>query len=386
MPLRALEMLSTEERDTLLQCWQGTVTAKPEVSQLQGFFEVQAKANPEATALVWEETELTYGELNAQANQLAQYLRAQNQGVGDYVGVYLSRGPALAIAILATLKAGCAYVPLDPSYPLSRLDFVIADTGLDMLLTESALSGRLTLSEHVHPILLDEASVKTAIQAASNEQPVLLPQQQAGALAYIIYTSGSTGQPKGVMIRHSNAMALMDWSRRYFSAAELSSVLACTSVNFDLSVFELFAPLSTGGRVVMVDNILSLLTARPEVSLINTVPSGIKTLLSEGLPELTMTVCLAGEPLPMATVNQLHHDYSLTRVVNLYGPSEDTTYSTASAFDGVITAEPDIGYPIDNTKAYVIGIDQQLSPLGAVGELYIGGAGLAQGYLNRPDL
>jgi amino acid adenylation domain-containing protein len=207
--------------------------------------------------------------------------------------------------------------------------------------------------------------------------------------AYIIYTSGSTGRPKGVLISHHNALALLAWAQRAFSSAELAGVMAATSLCFDLSIFELFVPLSFGGTVILADNALALaqLEARAAITLLNTVPSALAELLrAQALPQTLRTVNLAGEALPQALVAQLHTQLPHVRICNLYGPSEDTTYSTWAELARDETRQPPIGRPISNTTAYVLDYHGQPTPIGVIGELYLGGAGLARGYLGRPEL
>jgi amino acid adenylation domain-containing protein len=206
------------------------------------------------------------------------------------------------------------------------------------------------------------------------------------SLAYVIYTSGSTGRPKGVAIQHSSAVALLAWANEVFTAEEFKGVLASTSICFDLSIFEIFAPLSSGGRVIIVADALRLpaLESAAAVTLLNTVPSAAAELLrSNGLPKTLRTVNLAGEPLSTSLVRQLY-DFGIKRVFDLYGPTEDTTYSTFALRAG--TGQATIGRPVSNTKTFVLDRNLQPVPVGVPGELYLGGEGLARGYLNRSEL
>jgi amino acid adenylation domain-containing protein len=208
-------------------------------------------------------------------------------------------------------------------------------------------------------------------------------------LGYIIYTSGSTGRPKGVALTHRGAVTLLRWAREVYSAQELSRVLAATSVCFDLSIFEIFLPLSVGGAVVLADNALAIMNLGEAagVTLVNTVPSAMTELLRlKGLPGSVTTVNLAGEPLPRKLVDQLYATGSVTGVYNLYGPSEDTTYSTFALVPAGETRAPTIGRPIANTQAYILDERLEPVPIGIPGELYLGGAGLARGYHARPEL
>ena len=206
-------------------------------------------------------------------------------------------------------------------------------------------------------------------------------------LAYVIYTSGSSGVPKGVAIEHRNAVAFLYWAKRVFSAEQLAGVLASTSICFDLSVFEIFAPLSWGGKVILAPNVLALhdSAALGKVTLINTVPSALEELLDlGGLPASTRTVNLAGESLKTELVRRIYDTGQVEKVYDLYGPSETTTYSTFALrrSEGKAT----IGRPIANTKIYLLDGALQPVPIGVTGEIFIGGAGVARGYLNRPEL
>ena len=208
-------------------------------------------------------------------------------------------------------------------------------------------------------------------------------------LAYLIYTSGSTGRPKGVAITHQSAVAFISWAQTVFEPGELAGVLAATSITFDLSVFELFAPLACGGSVVLVDNALALPAAgaAQQVTLVNTVPSAMAELVAEGgLPASLRTVNLAGEPLARGLVEQLAERLPAARILNLYGPSEDTTYSTCAVIASWLPQAPAIGRPIDGTRAYLLDRHLRPVPVGVPGEIALAGSGLARGYLGRPEL
>jgi amino acid adenylation domain-containing protein len=215
------------------------------------------------------------------------------------------------------------------------------------------------------------------------------PSPSPSNLAYLIYTSGSTGRPKGVAIEHRSATAFVHWAREWFSDEELAGVFASTSINFDLSIFELFVPLAFGGRVILGENALALAgsPAAAEVTLVNTVPSAIAELLRLGaVPPSVRTVNLAGEPLRGTLVERLYALGTVERVLNLYGPSEDTTYSTFTLVPRGAAGEPTIGRAVAGSRAYVLDRALEPCPPGVPGELYLGGAGLARGYLHRPEL
>ena len=304
------------------------------------------------------------------------------------VGLCLDRSPELVIAMLATQLAGAAYAPLDPTYPRERLAFILEDTAARVVVTREGLEERLPQSSAVrvlmdisgpHPLTPSPEGGRGGTGSHSPCQP--------DALAYLIYTSGSTGRPKGVAISHRSALALIDGLAPVFP--DLEGVLASTSINFDLSVFELFGTLVRGGTVVLATDVLALPEhpARDRVRLVNTVPSAMAELVRTGvLPDGLKTVNLAGEPLRRALVDGIHAVAPTARVLNLYGPSEDTTYSTWTEARRDSTAEPTIGRPVPGTVAHVVDRRGHPVPLGSVGELVLGGMGLARGYLARPAL
>ncbi|HYH44949.1 MAG TPA: amino acid adenylation domain-containing protein, partial [Thermoanaerobaculia bacterium] len=355
--------------------------AAPLAACLHDLVAAQAARTPEATALVAGRERLTYRDLDLRAGELARRLAALGVGPEVRVGVCLSRSPSLVVALLGILKSGGAYVPLDPNYPRERLGFMLEDADAAVLITETALASRLPTSR-ARVLVLDGEPDRREEEA----EPILaLP----GNLAYLIYTSGSTGRPKAVAIEHRSAVAFIHWAHEVFTPAELASVLASTSISFDLSVFELFVPLACGGQVVLADNVLELpeLPAAGEVTLINSVPSAVSALLElvQALPDRVRTVNLAGEPLK-GSLAQALYAIGAERVRNLYGPSEDTTYST---FETVVRGnrrEPAIGRPIAGTWARLLDRHLELVPVGVPGEIYLGGAGLARGYLGRPEL
>ncbi len=381
--LTDLPLLSAVEQQTILIDWNQTERDYPKDDCIHQLFEAQAKKTPEAIALTQSQTALTYADLNCQANRLANYLRSLDVGCETRVGVCMDRSCQMVVALLAILKAGGTYVPLDPAYPGERLVFIVEDANIPILLTQGE---KVDLDTH-HPLHVIDLDQLSDLTGTENLEPLSTPNH----LAYVIYTSGSTGRPKGVAIEHRSTVTLLHWAKEQFSVEELSGVLAATSICFDLSVFELFVPLSWGGRIVLVENALALpdLSVVTNVSLINTVPSVLNQLLKVGaLPTSVQTVNLAGEALPGTLVQQLQQLPHIQHIYNLYGPSEDTTYSTCAALNNeTVSAAPvPIGRPIANTQAYVLDRYQQPVPVGVVGELYLGGAGLARGYLNRSEL
>ncbi|HKI01749.1 MAG TPA: amino acid adenylation domain-containing protein [Thermoanaerobaculia bacterium] len=364
--LSELPWLSAAERRQVLLDGGAGDTAGAADTSLNGLIAAQAARTPDAVAVVHGGLALTYGALERRAARLARHLRALGVGPEERAGVCLERGLDLVVALLAVLKAGGAYVPLDPAYPAERRDFMAEDSGARVVLTPERL-------------LRDAAAI-----AAQDDGP--LPELAApGNLAYVIYTSGSTGRPKGVAIEHRSAVALARWARAAFSDEELSAVLASTSVCFDVSVFELFVPLAWGGRVIVVENALDL-AAAGEVKVLTTVPSAMAELVrQDALPASVRTVGLGGEPVPAALAERIFARRPDLRLLNLYGPSEDTTYSTVALL-APGSGEPGIGRPVTGTRGYVLDERMEPVPAGVPGELFLGGEGLSRGYLGRPDL
>jgi amino acid adenylation domain-containing protein len=383
-PLTELPLLSTWERHQVLsEANDGSDVDLP-WSTLHEGFERQARKTPSAVALIDKDRRLTYQELDARASALAEELRRRGAGPESVVAVKLPRTAELIVALLGVLKAGAAYLPLDPAYPEERIAFMLADAGAGVVLEPSP------------PAPLPQAGEGCRLEGISispdTANPLPSPACGRGAggeghLAYLIYTSGSTGRPKGVAIEHAAAVRLVEWAGQAFAPDELRGVLAATSVNFDLSIFEIFVPLSYGGAVILAENALALpeLPARHEVTLINTVPSAVAGLLEMGpLPASVRTVNLAGEPLRRSLADKVIA--AGVKLWDLYGPSEDTTYSTGAVVAAGNPFEPLIGWPLAGSRAYVLDRGFRPLPLGVPGELCLGGGGLARGYLGRPAL
>lgn len=378
-----LPILREPEQHQMLIAWNDTVANYPKDQCLHQLFEAQVALTPEAIAALFEDKHLTYHELNSRANQLAHYLQKLGVGPETLVGICTERSLDMVVALLAVLKAGGAYVPLDPAYPKDRLAFTLEDAQVQVLLTKQSLV------KHLPQYISKLISLDTDWEVIAQEHDEnLVSETMQENLAYVIYTSGSTGRPKGVAIAHRSVVAFVVWAQSVFSSEDLAGVLASTSICFDLSVFELFVTLSSGGTVILAENVLYLpnLAAKEQVTLINTVPSAMTELLrTNSLPSSIRTVNLAGEPLHSTLVQQIYRQNTVKRVFNLYGPSEDTTYSTYALVENE-ESEPSIGRPISNTQVYILDAHLQPVPIGVAGELYIGGDGLAVGYLHHPEL
>jgi len=387
--LSELPLLSDEERQTILIDWNQTQRDYPSEACIHELFEAQVERTPEAIALTDGTKSLTYTELNIKANQLAHHLRTlgiqPSPEKTQTVGICMARACDMVVSLLAILKAGATYVPLDPAYPAERLTFIAEDARIQLLITK----GKETLFEASDSLQIVDIESTPSDLPIDNLEALVTP----NSLAYVIYTSGSTGHPKGVAIEHRSTVTLLHWAKEQFSQDDLSGVLASTSICFDLSVFEIFSPLSWGGRTIVVENALAItkLSESAKVSLVNTVPSVLSQLLKMGqLPLSVQTVNLAGEALPISLVQKLQQLEHIQKIYNLYGPSEDTTYSTCAPLHdqqfSMADARVPIGKPIANTQAYVLDRHQQPVPVGVSGELYLGGSGLARGYLNQSEL
>ena len=391
--LSDLAGLPAAERHQLLVEWSEVAAPPPPIACLHELIAAQAARTPGATAVDCGGERLSYRDLDQLAARLARRLHAAGVGPDTTVAVLMDRSLELVVALSGVLAAGGAYVPLDPAWPRERLDLMLADCGAAVLLTQEWLADRLdTAGRNV--ICLDgswEALAEAGAAAigepagrggaAATGAPAAEPRH----LAYVIYTSGSTGRPKGVAVTHASAAALLAWAAAAFSAAELRRVLAATSICFDLSVFEIFLPLTRGGTVVLVDSVLDLLTLTGEsVTLVDTVPSAVAELVGlAGLPPEVRTVNLAGEPIPPGLAAQIHAQPGVSRLLNLYGPTESTVYATWAEVARGDTAAV-IGRPIPGTRALVLDAAGDPVPLGVAGELYLGGRGLARGYFRAP--
>ena len=390
-PLWRLEILCERERTQLLAAWNRTNSEYPSDKCVHELFEKQAQKTPNATAVVCGVDSLTYVELNERANQLAHRLIKLNVGPETRVGIFLKRSLDLPCVLLGVLKAGGCYLPLDPEYPQTRLSEMLSDAAPLVVISSEALAMRLPANVKV--LLYDATDVKSALHQEPAWNPANADRNVAlrsSNTAYVIYTSGSTGMPKGVAICHANVSNLLSWAVSTLGAERLSRVLATTSLNFDVSVFEIFAPLLAGGATEIVRDLLALVEPPRRVwktSLISAVPSVFSMLLERGLRvEDVSTIVFAGEALSAKLVQQTRAALPRCGIADFYGPTETTVYVTAWHSDGGADASASIGSPIWNTRVYVLDSRFQPVPIGVAGELYVTGAGLGRGYVNRPGL
>lgn len=382
-----VDFITDEEQKLLSTFSNGKVVPLPESNgTIHEQVEAQCLNTPDLPAVWFEDKVLTYGQVNDLSNQIANYLIDQMQiGRGDLVGMMVSRTEKVPVILLGILKAGASYVPLDPDYPKDRITFMMEDTQMKLLITDDAVAKMEILNGQAskYQILNIDRSLDK-IEAGSVKSPGRI--SEPTDRAYVIYTSGTTGRPKGVSLRHENAVALINWSKNEFSATEFDVTYAPTSYCFDLSVFEMFYTLSTGKQLRILNSGLDIprWVEQDQNILINTVPSVVQALLSERI-DLTNVKALnmAGEAIPQSTIDQL--DLVNMEVRNLYGPSEYATYSTCHRF----SANDDkvlIGEPLHNTQVLILDEYLNLRPIGVVGEVYITGPHLSEGYINRPEL
>ena len=386
-PIADYHIIPVHERRQVLETWNRTGKIRPPQASVQQHILARAEQMPDRTALVWDLQDrdrlgqFSYEYLDRQSAALAAELSRLGAGPDRPVAICCGRTPGLITAILAVLRTGSAYLPLDPSYPEHRLAATMADAKVGIIVTETATENALPKTPAT-AVLADR-------ERAGSPPESHCTATQADHLSHIIYTSGSTGRPKGVAIRHGATAILAAWMGAAFERTAFTSVFASTSICFDLSVFEILGVLVQGGKIVLGENALHLADhpARHEVRLINTVPSAMRELLRiEAVPAAVRVVNLAGEPLRGSLVRQIYRETSVQRVLNLYGPSEDTTYTTFTHIDPRASREPTIGRPIAQTRVYLVDRRGFPVPIGVPGELWISGSGLARGYLGRPAM
>jgi amino acid adenylation domain-containing protein len=390
-PLSALPLLMEAERHRLLVAWNNTQADYCVDQCLHHLIEVQVKRTPEAIAVVYRDKQLTYRELNQQANQLAHYLKKQGVGPEVLVGICVERSVEMVVGLLGILKAGGAYVPLDPAYPQERLAFMLADAQVHMLLTQERLIAGLPV-HGMRVICLDANWETLAREGLENPVNRTTPENSA----YVIYTSGSTGKPKGVIIPHRGICNRLLWMQAAYQLTATDGVLQKTPFSFDVSVWEFFWPLMTGARLVVArpaghqeSAYLVELIARQQITTLHFVPSMLRVFLEEPGVEachsLKRVIC-SGEALPYELQERFFARLGAT-LHNLYGPTEASVDVTFWACHRQSTRHiVPIGSPIANTHMYVLDPHLQPVPIGVPGELYIGGVGLARGYLNHPEL
>ena len=342
----------------------------------------QAEQAPTCIAVRHQQKSLTYGELGERADRLAHALIAAGVTRQTLVGISMSRSVDMVVAVLGILKAGGAFVPLDPAYPKARLALMLEDSRASVIVSERGVASQLP-AHNATLLLLDELDLSrfpgTAPQVAS------MPSD----LAYCVYTSGSTGRPKGVMIEHGSLLSFIAWTSSRFTADQLSCVLASSSLSFDVSYFEIFAPLAVGGSLYLVNTILDLLFEPPRAPIrtMSTVASALAELVRmRAIPQSVTTILQAGEYLPASLARDIYQTSNVHELINLCGGTEDTIYSVSYVVPKNVPEDPPIGKPFLDRYAYILDEDRQPVGVGQPGEIYYGGSGVARGYINRPEL
>ena len=402
--LRALEVLPPDERQQVLELWSGAEPAgagetgidagTAPACCLHDSFEVHAARNPDAPALIQGTSSLSYGELNRRANRLAHHLIALGLGRDERVAIYLERGFDALIGMLAVLKAGGAYVPVDPAYPLERVQYMLADAAPRAVLTHRALRTNLPLDLPA-VLALDEADL--AADGAETDPDRAVLALQPHHLAYVIYTSGSTGQPKGVMIEHRQATALLSGLEDCYRLDASDRVLQFASLSFDASIEECFGALCNGAALVLRDDewVADAATfwrhCREHRLTVLSLPTAFWHQLGVsgfgGIPDSVRLVVIGGEKAkPELLARWFHYGSHRPQLINSYGPTETTVDATIQ----IVTDDPArhhaIGRPLRHVRAYILDMHRQPVPVGVAGELYLGGAQVARGYLGRPEL
>ncbi len=389
-PLAKLPLLPPREAARVLAACSGPGLSVNRVGGCHAAFEIQAATNANAAALVCGDTRLSYRELNRSANGLARKLRALGAKRGKRVGICLERSPEMVIAALAVLKAGAAYVPLDPAYPSARLAMMLIDADPVVLVTAAKIAA--TLPPHAARVLQVDAGVHSADADANLDPPA-----SDADIAYVIYTSGSTGMPKGVLVTHGGVCNHLAWRNSYFPVKRSDRCLQSASLSFDDSVWEILEPLSAGACLVLTrprfeydSAYLVRLMAEQQISVACFVPSLLRAIIEESqiascssLRRLTT----GGEGLSVSLQRRVRERLPAAEFYNGYGTTEATIASVYwKCVDVPGQSVVPIGRPIANTQVYVLDHQRQLVPWGTLGEIYIGGAGVARGYLNRPEL
>ncbi|MBN3525209.1 amino acid adenylation domain-containing protein [Paenibacillus apiarius] len=402
-----LDILTLEERHSILQEWSAPVTATRQ-GTLPELFEAQAARSPEAVSVVYERDSLSYEELNIRANRLAHLLIAEGVGPEQIVALALPRSVEMVVGVLAVLKAGAAYLPLDPDYPVERLAYMLEDADPVCMITNTHVCGKLPDTGSLPRIVLDEAGIGERLRQYSPANPS--DHERRGRLsplspAYIIYTSGSTGKPKGVLIPHQNVVRLFAATEHWFQFDSDDVWTLFHSYAFDFSVWEIWGPLLHGGRLVVVPHTISRspgeflqLLSQEGVTVLNQTPSAFYQLMQADRehPELGQTLSLryvifGGEALELGRLEdwyERHPDHA-PRLINMYGITETTVHVSYNELDrnsAALGANSLIGGPIPDLRVYVLDDALQPAPPGVTGEMYVAGAGLARGYWGRPGL
>ncbi len=391
--LDSLNMLPTEERELILNEWNSTTAEFDDTELVHDLLSRTAEKSRDSVAVVYQQQSLTYAQLNARSNQLAHYLIDKGVKPDMLVGLCLERSIELIVCIWGIIKAGGAYLPIDPDYPEDRIDYIVSNSKIHLVLTDSTTAANLNALAQVDKVLIDKD--RPRIDKSDIDDPIVAIEPDH--LIYCIYTSGSTGKPKGVLIKHSSYLNHMLWMQNCFDISAKDKVLLKTPLSFDASAWEWSLPALLGATLVVAepsghrdsDYLLDVIE-KEKITVLQAVPSLLKLLLEDSenkkLQNLRYVFC-GGEALS-PQVCQTFGELGLPGVLcNLYGPTEATIDSTywICGKDNSISKVP-IGRPVDNAKIYILDRHRNIAPIGVIGEIYIGGAGLARGYHNRVDL
>ncbi|OXB20714.1 hypothetical protein B0A71_06650, partial [Flavobacterium tructae] len=390
-PISNLSMLTQAEEHQLLNVFNNTAAAYPSDKTIVDLFKEQVKQTPNAVAVVYEDEELTYKELDQRSNQLAHYLREQGVKPDALVGICLERSLEMLIGILGILKSGGAYVPIDPEYPADRIAYMLKDAGIDLVVSSQTSCN--VINKELSVLCLDKDWELISGYPTTALSTVLT----ASNLAYVIYTSGSTGTPKGVMNEHSGIVNRLLWTQSHYQLKSDDAILQKTSFSFDVSVWEFLWAISCGARLVFAKpeghkdvEYLKHIIEKENITTIHFVPSMLRVFLEDinlgDCKSLKQVLC-SGEALQVDQVLLFKEKFRNVRLDNLYGPTEaaiDVSSWEVPLED--VLSQVLIGKPVANTSLYVLDHQNQLVPIGVIGELCIGGAQVARGYLNKEEL
>ncbi|MFD4562479.1 amino acid adenylation domain-containing protein, partial [Streptomyces sp. NPDC058469] len=379
-----LTVAGTEERDRLVRQGSGVIDALPDVDGVHELIAARAVAGPDAVAVVSDGVVLTYGGLMARANRLAHHLRGLGVEAESVVGLCLPRGVDMVVAMVAVWQAGAAYLPLDPEYPLERLEFMLADSGARVLIGDRSVAGVAERLSVESVVWLDDPAVTEGLPTTAREVDV-----QAGQLAYVIYTSGSTGRPKGVQVAHRGVVGMVTALSPVLGAGPGVRVLQFASFSFDAAVLDVAVTLASGGTLIVASSAertapeaLTGMIGAQGVDAASVVPSLLGVLNPDEVPGI-QTLLLGAERLTQPVAQAWARDRTL---VNTYGPTEATVMVTASPVDADLLVAPPIGAPVANARLYVLDARLNPVPVGVAGEVYIAGPQVARGYRAQPAL
>ncbi|TWS93706.1 non-ribosomal peptide synthetase, partial [Reyranella sp. CPCC 100927] len=392
--LEALSLTDADERHQVVVAWNDTAAHYPHDRCVHALIEGQARHNPQAPAVIDGDRRLTFADLDGQANRLAHHLRTLGVGPDVVVGLCLERSPEMVVGLLGVLKAGGAYLPLDPAYPRERLALMLSDARPAVVLTTSAAREALPAAATYQVVQLDHDAEAIACHPATTPEP----NGAAGHLAYVIYTSGSTGRPKGVMVQHGSVVNYLSHAARAYDASGGTGALVSTSLSFDATVTSTLLPLACGQALVLVssetgvEGLAETLQAHHDLTLVKLTPSHVEALKqvmpASALAGRARSLVIGGEALPAEAIADWRREAPDVRLFNQYGPTETTVGCTVHEVDAdtAWTGTISIGRALANVRLLVLDPALQPVPVGVAGELYVGGAGLARGYLGRPGL